>query len=140
MQAARSSAGLRPSSGSTTFYEASGQVISRATTSGNTTTVYDAGGRNVGREPPKRRSLRSATARHGHVGAPRGHYGIGKMAALACVAESLDLVEAAPGTSAPARLVLISLHYAVGREITTYGILRTTYRHSPPNSCCQGMK
>ena len=32
----------------TTTYDASGKLISRETTTGNTTTVYDASGRNVG--------------------------------------------------------------------------------------------
>ena len=37
------------SQGTTTYYDASGKVISRETTTGNTTTIYDSGGRTVGR-------------------------------------------------------------------------------------------
>jgi YD repeat-containing protein len=34
--------------GTTTLYDASGKVIIRESTTGNTTTIYDASGRNVG--------------------------------------------------------------------------------------------
>jgi YD repeat-containing protein len=37
------------SQGSTTIYDASGNVTGRTSTSGNTTTIYDTSGRNVGR-------------------------------------------------------------------------------------------
>ncbi|MBB4261465.1 MULTISPECIES: hypothetical protein [unclassified Bradyrhizobium] len=37
------------SQGMTTFYDASGKVIGRESTTGNTTTVYDARGRSIGR-------------------------------------------------------------------------------------------
>ena len=42
------------SSGAVTNYDNRGRVISRESTSGNTTTIYDARGRNVGRVTPSR--------------------------------------------------------------------------------------